>query len=110
MDFGAQPAAPTEPQLQTGAPGKQVQACYNRGNRLLNQNKVWLAIQELNGCLAIDPSYGRVYRSLGVAYMLLGRERASIQAYEKFIDAEPHHKDVPKVREIIADYYRRRKN
>ncbi|MBC7793803.1 MAG: hypothetical protein H7Z43_08845 [Clostridia bacterium] len=102
---------PAEPQLQAGSTAnKNAQACYNRGNRLLNQNKVWLATQELNNCLVIDASYGRIYRSLGVAYMLLGRERASIQAYEKFIDAEPNHKDVPKVREIIADYYRRRKN
>lgn len=115
LDFGAGKSpteAPVEPQVAAAAagPSKAAQACYNRGNRLLNQSKVWLAIQELNNCLVIDPSFGRVYRSLGVAYMLLGRERASIQAYEKFVDAEPNHKDVPKVREIIADYYRRRKN
>ncbi|HSI04580.1 MAG TPA: hypothetical protein VLC93_08895 [Myxococcota bacterium] len=93
-----------------GAPSKALQACYSKGNRYLNAKKISLAIRELNKCLDIDPTYGRTYRSLGVAYMQLGRERSAILAYEKFVDYEPQHKDVAKVREIIADYYRRRKN
>jgi tetratricopeptide (TPR) repeat protein len=92
-----------------GAPSK-AQACYTRANRLLNTKKVNVAVRELNKCLDLDANYGRVYRSLGVGYMLLGRERAAILAYEKFVDLEPQHKDVAKVREIIADYYRRRRN
>ncbi len=91
-------------------PSKAMQACYAKGNRLLNAKKVNLAIRELNKCLDIDPTYGRTYRSLGVAYMQLGRERSAILAYEKFVDYDAQHKDVAKVREIIADYYRRRKN
>ena len=97
-------------QKTPGAPSKALQACYAKGNRYLNAKKVSLAIRELNKCLDIDPNYGRTYRSLGVAYMQLGRERSAILAYEKFVDHDPQHKDVPKVREIIADYYRRRKN
>jgi tetratricopeptide (TPR) repeat protein len=94
----------------TGTPSKALQACYAKGNRYLNAKKISLAIRELNKCLDIDPTYGRTYRSLGVAYMQLGRERSAILAYEKFVDYDPQHKDVAKVREIIADYYRRRKN
>ena len=39
--------------------------------------------------------------------MLLGRERSAIQAYEKFVEASPSHRDASKVKQIIADYYTR---
>lgn len=112
---GLEPSAGTDPTAAVDAkpsapPSKAMQACYAKGNRLLNAKKVNLAIRELNKCLDIDPQYGRTYRSLGVAYMLLGRERSAILAYEKFVDYEPDHKDAAKVREIIADYNKRRKN
>lgn len=89
---------------------KEANEHYHRGNRYLGQKKVALAIRELSRCLEIDPLYGKAYRSLGVAYMLIGRERSAIQAYERFVEYEPGHKDVAKVREIIADYYNRRGN
>lgn len=104
------PVPPPAEVKGTTTPSKALQACYAKGNRYLNAKKISLAIRELNKCLDIDPSYGRTYRSLGVAYMQLGRERSAILAYEKFVEYDSQHKDVAKVREIIADYYRRRKN
>jgi hypothetical protein len=80
---------------------------YKQGNLFLREKKVALAIDELKKAVAINPSYGVAYRSLGVAYMLLGREKSAVKSYERFVATEPSHRDVAKVREIIADYYRR---
>jgi len=63
--------------------------------------------REFKKCLAADPNYGVAYRSLGVAYMLLGREKSAIESYEKFIAVAGTHRDAPKVKQIIDDYYRR---
>ncbi|MFC1609360.1 hypothetical protein ACFL6C_00240 [Myxococcota bacterium] len=80
---------------------------YKQGNLFLKEKKVALAIEEFKKCLAANPKFGLAYRSLGVAYMLLGREKSAIHAYEKFVTISPGHRDAPKVRQIISDYYAR---
>ncbi len=100
----APPPPPGPPQAATASPAD---LHYQQGNLYLKEKKVALAIEEFKKCLVADSNYGVAYRSLGVAYMLLGREKSAIESYEKFVGVVPGHRDVPKVREIIADYYRR---
>ncbi|MBI5508887.1 MAG: hypothetical protein HY903_09050 [Deltaproteobacteria bacterium] len=106
------PLAPAPPGPAVAAPkaspsGSAADLYYQQGNLYLKEKKVALAIEEFKKCLAADPSYGVAYRSLGVAYMLLGREKSAIEAYEKFIAVSPGHRDAAKVQQIIADYNRR---
>ncbi len=102
------PAPPPPPAPPSTAGGDSPALIhYKQGNLFLKEKKVTLAIDEFKACLAADAKYGMAYRSLGVAYMLLGREKSAIEAYEKFVQVEPAHKDTDKVRQIIQDYYRR---
>jgi len=80
---------------------------YRLANQYLGAKKVTLAVDELQQCLALDPAYGLAYRSLGVAYTLLGRERSAIAAYERFVALEPTHRDAAQLRQIIDSYKRR---
>ena len=98
------PAAPVPSAAAASSPGD---LHYQQGNLYLKEKKVALAIEEFKKCLAADPSYGVAYRSLGVAYMLLGREKSAIESYEKFISVAGTHRDAPKVKQIIDEYYRR---
>ncbi|OGQ91747.1 MAG: hypothetical protein A2289_11880 [Deltaproteobacteria bacterium RIFOXYA12_FULL_58_15] len=102
------PAVPPPP-VAPSAPSKDAAADlhYKQGNLYLREKKVALAIDELKECLAANPQYGLAYRSLGVAYMLLGREKSAVQAYEQFVKVSPSHRDTPKVKQIISDYYAR---
>ncbi len=86
---------------------EQAAAHYRQANSYLNAKKVTLAIEELQMCLKLDPEFGLAYRSLGVAYTLLGRERSAIAAYEKFVTLEPGHRDAAQVRQLV-DAYRKR--
>lgn len=77
---------------------------YVQANRYLQERKYQLAISNLKDCIRLDPRHGGAYRSLGVSYMTLGQERAAIEAYKRFVQILPSHKDAPAVRQIIADY------
>ena len=70
----------------------------------LKEKKVTLAIAEFKKCLSLSPKHGLAYRSLGVAYYMLGRERSAVQAYSRFVELVPNHRDVPKVKKIIEAY------
>ena len=113
----AKPPPPPEPPPPTpGGSGTaaKVQASdaaqqhYVQGNVYLKQKKVTLAIDELKKSIKQDPRNGLAYRSLGVAYYMLGRERSAMEAYSRFVVLSPTHKDVPKVKGIIAEYNARK--
>ncbi|MEM6533082.1 MAG: hypothetical protein AAF654_10680 [Myxococcota bacterium] len=95
----------TEPKV-SGSSRDRVRAeqLYVQANRYLQERKYQLAISNLKDCIRLDPRHGGAYRSLGVSYMTLGQERAAIEAYKKFVQILPTHKDAPAVRQIIADY------
>ncbi len=100
-------AASPHPQADGSSPASALVSAadhYRRGNLALKEKKLALAIDELKKCLAADPHYGLAYRSLGVAYMLVGREKSAIAAYEKFVELEPGHRDAPRVRQILEGY------
>jgi hypothetical protein len=48
------------------------------------------------------PKYGVVYRSLGIAYAMLGDTEKSVTNYEKYLKLVPEAKDKEKVEAIIA--------
>ena len=73
----------------------------------LREKKVQLAIDELKRGLAKNPRDAKSYRLLGMAYSLLGAEKSAVEAFERFVQLDPGHKDAPKVKAIIADYYRK---
>ncbi|MFC1612121.1 hypothetical protein ACFL6C_14250, partial [Myxococcota bacterium] len=78
-----------------------------RARAHLEERKALLAAEELNKAIAAAPEYPKSYRLLGMANMLLGREESAVQAFEKFVDLDPQHRDVTKVKVIISDFYKR---
>ena len=44
---------------------------------------------------------------MGKAYAALGREAKAIEAFEKFVELAPDHKDAEKLRKIIEEYRKR---
>lgn len=81
---------------------------YRQGNQyLMTDKEAPAAIVEFKKCIAIMPSHGLAYRSLGIAYMTLGQEHDAVRAYEKFVELLPDNRDAKHVKNIIADYYRR---
>ena len=101
------PPPPTAGSSASGAGSSAAEQHYAQGNLYLKEKKVALAIDELKKTIAIDSRHGLAYRSLGVSYMLLGREKSAIEAYEKFVQYAGSHKDASKVRDIIEGYYAR---
>ena len=84
---------------------RQIRSLDSFGEALEYTRQV-VGVNELKGILS-GQLLGLAYRSLAVAYMLLGREKSAIQAYEKFVEVMPSHRDAPKVKQIIADYHQR---
>ena len=69
----------------------------------MKERKVLLAIAELEGSIALDPSFADAYRALGVAYMTVDRKVSAVKAFERFVALAPEHKDAAKIRAIIAE-------
>ena len=77
------------------------------GNRLLNRGDVRGAIIAYQTASGADPWSANTYRGLGVAYARDGDYTRALGAYHLFIAlAPPGDPDVPRVRQIILDYYR----
>ena len=63
--------------------------------------------EELKKAIAKDSKYAKTYRLLGVAYNLLGKEKNAVEVFERFVKLDPGHKEIPKIKSFIADYYKR---
>jgi hypothetical protein len=103
---GGASAAPP-PAAATTPPPAPTGDSYEIASEYLRQKKVQLAIDELKKAVARNPRDARSYRLMGMAYSLLGADRSSVEAFERFVQLDPTHKDVPKVKAIIADFYKR---
>ncbi|OGR11038.1 MAG: hypothetical protein A2341_01825 [Deltaproteobacteria bacterium RIFOXYB12_FULL_58_9] len=68
---------------------------------LLRQNKVMLAITELEAAIADNPDHAKSLLSLGLAYKMVGRRDKAIAAFERFLIVAPEHQEAPKVRAVI---------
>jgi hypothetical protein len=107
---GAPAAAPARPPEAGAAPppdGGKSPDHYEIASGYLREKKVQLAVEELKRGLARNPRDAKSYRLLGMAYSLLGSEKSAVEAFERFVQLDPGHKDATKIRAIIADYYKR---
>jgi tetratricopeptide (TPR) repeat protein len=97
--------------VSSGRPSGDRQSARARiaeGNRFLNGNDVRSAIQAYKRAADDDPWNADIYRGLGVAYARQSDFVRAIGAYHLYLAlASPGTPDVPKVRQIIIDYYRR---
>lgn len=97
--------------VSSGRPTSDRQSARARiaeGNRFLNGNDVRAAIQAYKRAADDDPWNADIYRGLGVAYARQSDYVRAIGAYHLYLAlASPGTPDVPKVRQIIIDYYRR---
>jgi hypothetical protein len=99
--------APTPAPTKAAGGAETAEQHFQAATGYMKEKKVPLAIDELNKALAANPKDGKSYRLLGMAYTMAGREKSAIEAFEKFLKYEPGHKDAPKVKAIIDDFYRR---
>jgi hypothetical protein len=77
---------------------------YKKANELMRAKKIPAAIDELKKAIAANPRHAKAYRLLGMAYWTIGKQKSAISAWERFIRLDPTHKDVPKVKALIAKH------
>ncbi|MBI5509649.1 MAG: protein kinase [Deltaproteobacteria bacterium] len=99
----APPPAPAAAPAAAGAMSP-AETALEQGKQYLKDNKAELAIQEFEKCIALNPKSAAAYRLMGKAYATLGREAKAIDAFERFVELAPDHKDAEKLRKIIQEY------
>ncbi|MBH24262.1 MAG: hypothetical protein CMH57_07395 [Myxococcales bacterium] len=83
-------------------------ARVKEGNQYLNAGDIRNAIASYEEAASFDPWNADSYRGMGIAYARNGNFEKALGAYHLFIAlAPPSDKDVPKVRQIILDYYQK---
>ena len=81
-------------------------ARLNEANRLLNESDVRGAVASYKEAALQDPWNPDIYRGLGIAYARSKDRTRALGAYQLYIAlAPPDRADVPKVRQIIVDFY-----
>ena len=81
-------------------------ARLREGNRLLNNNDVEGAVRVYKEAAVQDPLNPDIYRGLGIAYARTSDKVRAVGAYQLYIAlAPPNRADLPKVRQIIIDFY-----
>jgi len=79
-----------------------------QGNQHLNSGDIRNAIASYKEAASLDPWNADSYRGMGISYARNGNFEKALGAYHLFIAlAPPSDKDVPKVRQIILDYYKK---
>ncbi len=114
--IGALPSAPprapiaaTVPVLikPTAAPVDKAAAIarlIEDGHRQLNDRRLKKALTFYEQARAMGPEEPRVYRSLGVAYTMLGQTAHAVSAYKTYVALDPLSSDAPALRAMIAQY------
>jgi tetratricopeptide (TPR) repeat protein len=78
------------------------------GNQNLNNNNIIGAIGAYKEASDMDPWNPDTYRGLGIAYARTNDFDRAVGAYHLYIAlAPPNTPDIPKVRQIIMDFYQR---
>lgn len=76
------------------------------GYRLLDAGDVPGAVRAFRRALDNDPTFADAFRGLGIAHAREKHLEQALGAYTMFTElAEPGHRDIPKIRQIILDYY-----
>jgi tetratricopeptide (TPR) repeat protein len=91
------------------APNEDPQEARRRtatGYRLLDSGDMPGAIRAFRRALDNEPTFADAFRGLGIAHARSKRLEKALGAYTLFTElAEPGHRDIPKIRKIIVDYY-----
>ncbi len=96
--------APEGTPLNDAASRERIQT----GNQRLNNGDVAGAINDYKDAARQDPWNPDAYRGMGIAYARTGDVDRAVGAYNLYIAlAPPGTSDVPKVRQIIMDFYLR---
>ncbi len=75
-------------------------------NRMLNENNISGAVGAYKAAADLDPWNPDIYRGLGVAFARSKDQVRALGAYQLYIAlAPPDRADVPRVRQIIIDFY-----
>ena len=93
--------AQSAPSVTEEAAESMALEAYREGNQLLTERKLPQAIQALRRATDHNPTFGRAFRSLGIAYMMAGDRQRAIAAYGRFVQLEPDDPDAPQIRRII---------
>lgn len=101
LDANANAVVPRPPRLPPMV-GQSAVDHYRRGNLLLAEGKLRLAIEKFRQCLSQQSGFALAYRSLGVAYFRLNQKRKALRAYRRFVELAPGHRDAPAVHDIIS--------
>ena len=101
------PPPPPPPRVQGTnkvARDVRVREHYQKGNRYLSANKPALAIGQFRAAIALAPEFGMAFRSLAIASIVVGNNQDAAKAYTRFIELEPTHRDVHKIRAFLERY------
>jgi tetratricopeptide (TPR) repeat protein len=78
------------------------------GNQRLNNNDIIGAVGAYKEAADLDPWNPDLYRGMGIAYARTGDFDRAVGAYHLYMAlAPPDTPDIPKVRQIIMDFYQR---
>lgn len=78
--------------------------CLNRGHKLLEKKKMAAAIEEYKKARDLNPEEGLTYRSLGIAYSMMGKPEQAVQQYKLYLRLVPSAPDAQQLRSMIADF------
>ena len=81
-------------------------ARLKQGNRLLNNGDASGAIRAYKEAAGQDPWNPDLYRGMGIAYARSGDKFRAVGSYQLYLAlAPPNRPDLPKVRQIIIDFF-----
>ena len=81
-------------------------ARLKQGNRMLNNGDATGAISAYKDAAGQDPWNPDIYRGLGIAYARSGDKFRAVGSYQLYLAmAPPDRPDLPKVRQIIIDFF-----
>ncbi len=84
---------PLKSNAKEGAKAMNAVAWNDKGNVYFNRGEMEMAIQAYNSALQLDPSFGRPYSNLALAYLTQGQYAEAILLYEKSLQLLNSDKD-----------------
>ena len=84
---------PLRSNAKEGAQAVNADVWNDKGNAYFNRGEMEMAIQAYNRALQLDPSFGRPYSNLALAYLTQGQYAEAILLYEKSLELLSSDKD-----------------
>jgi tetratricopeptide (TPR) repeat protein len=74
------------------------------GTSFYESNQMPNALAAFEQALAVDPTYAKAHRSLGIAYAKMNQPDKAVTHYRTYLVLAPTADDAEAVRKIVADY------